>query len=609
MIIVPIEENHSGLASATDAKFRTPDMSGSGLEALGAGLAKLGDGGQQFATALDEKRRRELAAEIAAAHLDVHHQRNLDDAAAKKAYVDYSDRAAALLQGDNGILNHEGADAHAAFPALVAALADSHDEATAPLNALQRAVVGPALGERLRSDVARAAAHVRQQGVVEQQSRSSALQVAAARDAVAHADQPDLHDHHMATGENAIRQQAMIGGTSDDELGQQLADYRSGVHADTIEALSARDPASAVDWYGRFGDNLNEVDKRRVATMLAPVPSDGQLALDDNIAGTSGSLISFPSDESAGSAFASDRNLSDVVDAADPAPTPSPTPVTNTPRTPPVEAADPTDVAADGVTPKRRVTAMDGTRSGTKAAQNQTPIISDSDLAALRVNMASPKRQASNRARAEADLRDPVVLTLLHMIAYYEGPDRANGYAQIQGKLKKTDPKITDFSRFPNIGEIAGGRYQIERTHMYATGVQNLGIESFHPVDQDMIAAYVLRHYGITDKIKAGDFAGAMPALATYWRSFPLPGDDAGKSGNARGNFATFVKIFNEVYPLVRSDAAKRAAYESSVRYLNPFRGLVPGLDQAEAKIRPHINLIPILDKYNIFKKPTNKTK
>lgn len=271
MIIVPIEENHSGLASATDAKFRTPDMSDSGLEALGAGLAKLGDGGQQFATALDEKRRRELAAEIAAAHLDDHHQRNLDDAAAKKAYVDYSDQSAAMLHGENGILNHAGAEAHAAFPTLVAALADAHDEAMAPLDSVQRAIVGPALGERLRSDVARAAAHVRQQGEVEQQVQSRALQTVAARDAVAHAEQPDLHDHHMATGENAIRQQAMIGGTPDDERDQQLADYRSGVHADTIEALAARDPASAADWYAKFGGDLNEADRSRAETSLNPL--------------------------------------------------------------------------------------------------------------------------------------------------------------------------------------------------------------------------------------------------------------------------------------------------------------------------------------------------
>ncbi|HSI18853.1 MAG TPA: hypothetical protein VK980_13860 [Sphingomonas sp.] len=52
-IIVPIEENHEGIAGLTDAKFRAPDYSGSGLEALGAGLTKVGEGGAQFAAALD----------------------------------------------------------------------------------------------------------------------------------------------------------------------------------------------------------------------------------------------------------------------------------------------------------------------------------------------------------------------------------------------------------------------------------------------------------------------------------------------------------------------------------------------------------------------------
>ncbi len=328
MIIVPIEENHAGLASATDAKFRTPDMSGSGLEALGAGLAKLGDGGQQFATALDEKRRRELAAEIAAAHLDDHHRRNLDDAAAKKAYVDYSDQSAAMLHGENGILNHAGAEAHAAFPTLVAALADSHDEAMAPLDSVQRAIVGPALGERLRSDVARAAAHVRQQGEVEQQVQSRALQTVTARDAVAHADQPDLHDHHMATGENAIRQQAMIGGTPDDERDQQLVDYKSGVHADTVEAL-ARDPLKAAQWYMRYGHELNERDKLRVETTLGAA-----LAPDKIESPTIGGVTPNPSTAAATSGSndspvpavkAGDGPLTDRWNLSEDAPTPSST--------------------------------------------------------------------------------------------------------------------------------------------------------------------------------------------------------------------------------------------------------------------------------------------
>lgn len=43
-IIVPIEDNKVDLATATDTKFRAPDISGSGLEALGAGFVHLGAG-------------------------------------------------------------------------------------------------------------------------------------------------------------------------------------------------------------------------------------------------------------------------------------------------------------------------------------------------------------------------------------------------------------------------------------------------------------------------------------------------------------------------------------------------------------------------------------
>jgi len=100
MIIVPIEENKTGLATATDAKFRAPDYSGSGLEALGAGLAQLGEGGRQLAGGIEERRRRAAEA-IAAAMLDDRHQGNIDDAAVKQAYIDYSDRAHEALHGDD----------------------------------------------------------------------------------------------------------------------------------------------------------------------------------------------------------------------------------------------------------------------------------------------------------------------------------------------------------------------------------------------------------------------------------------------------------------------------------------------------------------------------
>jgi len=269
-IIVPIEDNKLGLATATDAKFRAPDYSGSGLEALGAGVVQIGAG-------LEERRRRAAEA-IAAAMLDDRHQGNIDDAAVKKAYVAYSDLTHDALHGDDGLFNQQGADAHAAFPGVVEKLVDNHDKSLSTLDDVQRAAVAPAMNQRLRSDVERAADFVRKQGGVEQKWQSKQLQKAAARDAANHADDPDLFDHHMATGENAIRKQAKIDKLSDKVLAKQISDYRSGVTAGAIEALYMRDPAQAAEWFASYGGNLNQRDTRRVAEAMAPMLTEAQAA-------------------------------------------------------------------------------------------------------------------------------------------------------------------------------------------------------------------------------------------------------------------------------------------------------------------------------------------
>nr|WP_299855474.1 hypothetical protein [Sphingomonas bacterium] len=235
-----------------------------------------------MAMTLDEKRRRAAAA-IAAAHLDDMHQGNIDDAAVKKAYVDYSDAAHEALHGGDGLLNKQGATAHADFPNVVLALADTHDKAMAQLDKIQREVVGPALKEQLRSDVERAAKHIHQQGVAEQQLQSVKLQKAAWRDAVANADDPDLHDHHIETGKNTIRQQAKMNNLSDKMLARQIDDFVSGVHADTVETLIPRDPVHAADWYARYGDNLNDIDKQRIEAKLGAVPGDAAAITDANV--------------------------------------------------------------------------------------------------------------------------------------------------------------------------------------------------------------------------------------------------------------------------------------------------------------------------------------
>jgi len=280
-IIVPVEENKVGLATATDARFRAPDYSGSGLEALGAGLARLGEGGAQFASALDEKRKQELAAAVAAAKLDDDHQRHIDDAAVKKAYVDYSDLTHEALHGDNGLFKQPGAGAHAAFPDVVAKLADNHDEVLSKLDEVQRGAIAPVLGARLRSDVETAADHVRAQAKAEQEWQVEKLKQAALRDAVASLADLERHDHHMATGENATIKQGRIKNLPDKEVDRQVSDFKSAVHAATIDKLIETDPVHAAGWYARNADKLNEVDRKRVeakvfgaATRVSVDPDD-----------------------------------------------------------------------------------------------------------------------------------------------------------------------------------------------------------------------------------------------------------------------------------------------------------------------------------------------
>ena len=278
-IIVPIEENEVGVSGLTDKKFKAADYSGSGLEALGAGLAKVGDGGAQLATALDDEKKRAAAkqdddqralaaAAVAAAKLGDDHQRNIDDATVKKAYIAYSNGSAEQLYGDNGLFNQQGANAHAAFPDTVAGLSDSYDKAMALLDPTQQAAIAPILTHRINADVDLGATYVQQQGAAEQQQQSLNLQDTAARDAQLHADDPALFDHHLATGVNAIYQQKNILGSPDTDVEQQVARYKSGVYAGAIEALAAKDPVHAAGLFARYGSNLDRADKNRVQMTL-----------------------------------------------------------------------------------------------------------------------------------------------------------------------------------------------------------------------------------------------------------------------------------------------------------------------------------------------------
>lgn len=66
MPVVPIEQNRVGIASVTDAKLRAPDMSGTGLEVIGAGLQQVGKAGSDLAQSQYEVQYNEQNAAAAA---------------------------------------------------------------------------------------------------------------------------------------------------------------------------------------------------------------------------------------------------------------------------------------------------------------------------------------------------------------------------------------------------------------------------------------------------------------------------------------------------------------------------------------------------------------
>jgi muramidase (phage lysozyme) len=569
MIIVPIEENKVGIAGLSDARFRAADYGGSGLEAVGAGLAKLGEGAQQFASARDVKRQLESRT----IDLGDRHQRNLDDAAAKKAYIAFSNAAAPLLHGDDGILNRVGADAHDVFPDVAAGFADAYDQALAPLDPELRAAVAPALAERVRTYIALSGEHVREQGAVEQHRQSAELQQVAARDAVAHAANPDLHDHYMATGENAIRQQAQIDGVPDEQRDRQIADYVSRTHADTIDALAAHDPVRAAGWYARHGGNLTENDKQRLEAALGAALGEAQATTDvdpggdlltvavNTHVGNKGTPLIRPSSHTI---VGSDIAHSHMSGGA-PAPAFAPISASYSP-TPLRSVADASFTAADlslaSPQPEADFYASAANRANPGAGDSKAGrpgVGATKGVAGVIPLSDSPQRQAANRAQARQDLQDPLVRALMRLIPGMEHAD--NGYAQLHGTYKE---KIADFSRFPS-GNAAAGRYQMQEGGMFREGQRHLGISSFTPDDQDMMLAYALRHYKIIDQVKAGDFASANFSLSRFWVSIPVR-DKVNAAGKATGvNFEDYKRRFDALYQDELSAAVKRSRTKPGV--------------------------------------------
>jgi hypothetical protein len=249
-IIVPIEENNVGLASATDARFRAADYSGSGLQALGSGLTDVGKGGAQLAEALDEQRT------------------HRDDAAIKQAYVGFGNQADPLL---HGYFSLSGSAARTALPQVEADLqAAGQAQIDGVGNDRRRAMIAQQITQRVAESVAAARSHAGLQDIADQAQQNRSLQDRSIKDALNNIDRPELYEHHIETGKNGVRQQARLAGQPPAQAEAAAHGYQSGIHLTHIDTRAADDAVGALVAVRRHGSDMRPDDMRKALTGIAP---------------------------------------------------------------------------------------------------------------------------------------------------------------------------------------------------------------------------------------------------------------------------------------------------------------------------------------------------
>ncbi|MDB5710465.1 MAG: hypothetical protein JWL96_2535 [Sphingomonas bacterium] len=249
-IIVPIEENKVGLATATDARFRAPDYSGTGLQALGGGLTDVGKGGAQLAEALDGLRT------------------HRDDAAIKQAYVGFGNQADPLL---HSFFSLNGSAARAALPRVEADLqAAGQAQIDGVGNDRRRAMIAQQITHRVAESVAAARSHAGLQDIADQAQQNRSLQDRSIKDALNNIDRPELYEHHIETGKNAARQQARLAGQPPAQGEAAAHDYQSGIHLTHIDTRAADDAVGALVAVRRHGSDMRPDDMRKALTGITP---------------------------------------------------------------------------------------------------------------------------------------------------------------------------------------------------------------------------------------------------------------------------------------------------------------------------------------------------
>ncbi|WCM26989.1 hypothetical protein NDN01_23890 [Sphingomonas sp. QA11] len=248
MPTVPREQNRVGIADVTNAKLQPGDYSGTGLQALGAGMQQLGGTGARIAGDLQERQARN------------------DEFEVKKAWNAYAEGARGIR---TDALGKAEADPQDMLESMTRDYGGLRDWIRSGLkNDRQRGQFDQVIAERFDYDISGAVAGAEQALRRGQDQQSVLLERNAADDAADNADDPMLFDKHLHTGIDSIVARGMRRGDDPAAIGRNTMAYGSGIRRRVVQGLTDRDPIAAANRYRLMRDGMTQADRQATEAEL-----------------------------------------------------------------------------------------------------------------------------------------------------------------------------------------------------------------------------------------------------------------------------------------------------------------------------------------------------
>ncbi|MES2452838.1 MAG: hypothetical protein V4610_19970 [Pseudomonadota bacterium] len=242
MPTVPREQNRVGIADVTNAKLQPGDYSGTGLQALGAGMQQLGGTGARIAGEMQERQARN------------------DEFEVKKAWNAYAEGARGIRAG---ALGKVGADPQGMLENMTRDYGGLRDWIRSGLkNDRQRGQFDQVIAERFDYDLSGAVAGAGQALRRGQDQQSVLLERNAADDAADNADDPVLFDKHLHTGIDSIVARGMACGDDPAAIDRSAMAYGSDIRRRVVQGLIDRDPVAAANRYQLMREEMTPTDRQ-----------------------------------------------------------------------------------------------------------------------------------------------------------------------------------------------------------------------------------------------------------------------------------------------------------------------------------------------------------